>query len=102
MLSCNTVEKINRLLNILNIQDDENLIGQGLVFFRSEYQKIPNMYPGDSEYYDLFERGLSEGLTLIESFNYSKSIINREMILINAARSLGKKRNGVFWDGGFL
>jgi hypothetical protein len=96
------VEKINRLLKILNIQDDEDLIGQGLDFFRSEYQKIPNKYPGDSEYYDLFERGLSKGLTLIESLNYSKSIINREMILINAARAFGIKRNGCFWEGGFL
>ena len=96
------MEKINRLLKILNIQDDEDLIGQGLDFFRSEYQKIPNIYPGDSEYYDLFERGLSKGLTLIESLDYSKSIISREMILINAAGYCGIKRNGCFWEDGFL
>ena len=76
--------ELDEFLKQLGVCDD-GAIDRALSYFRSKYSCRINKYPGDHELYDMFKRCILEGLSINDSVLKCQSVIDREMIFLDAA-----------------
>lgn len=61
-----------------------------LGYFRDQYEQRPHAYIGDKEFYSLLWRSLLKGLSIGNALSESKSIIDREMALLDMHYAMAK------------
>lgn len=61
-----------------------------LGYFRNQYEQRPHAYIGDKEFYSLLLRCLMKGLSVGDACLESKSIIDREMALLDMHYAMTK------------